>query len=293
MRRISVLTTCATISLASFAQAEVLMVSDCDGLRGIGVMAYAVTKGMSVEASTELSEVCWNQDTATFTSQEISRDLELTQDRGDLKMYQRLNGGSVSPLNEQFQVGPWEGHGGGTMPHFRWTTESSRSSEEINGADFVTTEGFLLTEAGHTPKPAIAEYPLDMVLTAKAGSLSGMVYNIFLPMQATLNLDGDTFTFDLTTYQQGMGPGNVTLDMTLNESEFGYDGGGVITMENALMAGGADMFWKTIELRLEEFAPQFSGNEIAVVANFVGEAVTFGGESQVVKFSLIGTGVAN
>lgn len=293
MRRIPTLAIIATVGHASFAQAELLVVSDCDGLRGIGVMTYAVTKGMSVEASTELSEVCWNPDTATFTSQETSRDLELTQDQGSLKMYQRLNGGTVSPLNEQFQVGPWEGHSGGTMPHFRWTTESSRNSDEINGADFVTTEGFLLTNAGYTPKPPVAEYPLDMVLTAKAGSLSGMVYNIFLPMQATLKLDGDAFTFDLTSYQQGMGPGNVVLDMTIKETDFGYDGDGVITMDNALMAGGADMFWKKIELRLEEFAPQFSGNEIAVVANFTGEATTFGGESQVVKFSLIGTGVAN
>ena len=291
--RISVFTISTAICLATSAKAELLPLADCDGTSGIGVMAYSVTKGMMVEATTELTEVCWNPETATFTGQETSRDLELTQDQGGLKMYQRLNGGAVSPLNEQFQVGPWEGHGGGTMPHFRWTTESSRSPDEINGADFVTTEGFLLTEAGYTPKPDTAEYPLDMVLTAQAGSLGGMVYNLFLPMQATLSLDGDTFAFDLTSYQQGMGPGNVTLNMSLTETDFGYDGEGIITMENALMAGGADMFWKTMELRLEEFAPQFSGNDFAFVANFVGDVITFGGESQVVRFSLLGTGVKN
>ena len=208
--RISVFTISTAICLATSAKAELLPLADCDGTSGIGVMAYSVTKGMMVEATTELTEVCWNPETATFTGQETSRDLQLTQNQGGLKMYQRLNGGAVSPLNEQFQVGPWEGHGGGTMPHFRWTTESSRSPDEINGADFVTTEGFLLTEAGYTPKPDAAEYPLDMVLTAQAGSLGGMVYNLFLPMQATLSLDGDTFAFS-TQDQVVANTGDVTI----------------------------------------------------------------------------------
>lgn len=282
----------STTLITTTTHAEPFMLPGCDGTYGLGVMTYSKTEGMAVSSVTELTEVCWNKSTATFTGQESSRDLELTQDQGGTKHYQRLNGGPVSPLNEQLRVGPWEGHGTGASPYFRWTTESSRPAAELGGYDFVTTEGFLLTEAGFTPRPQTATYPLEMVLTARGGTMSSMVYGIFLPMQATLTINGPDFTFDLTGYQQGMGPGNVMLDIAVTETDRGHEVDGGITMENALMAGGGDMFWKTMELRLEEFAPQFSGDEISIVATFVGEAVTFGGESQTVTFSLVGTGVA-
>ncbi len=200
-------------------------------------------------------------------------------------------GVAISPLNEQLRIGLWEGHNGAT-PHFRRTTESSRTPDEIIGFDFVPTEGFLPTEAGFAPTPEAAEYPLEMVLTARGATMSSMVYNMFPPMQATLTIDGPEFGFETTGYQQGMGPGNVTLDMAVTGTDRGHEVDGTITIENTLTAGGADMFWKTMELRLEEFAPQFSGDEVSFVSSWVGEAVTFGGDIQPLTFSLVGTGVA-
>lgn len=271
--------------------ADPFALPECDGVYGLAVVNYLRIEGPEVTTTSELSEICWNEATATLTtSHEASQGLELTSRQGGTALYQRLEGGTVSPENEQLEVGPWEGRPDGSMPYLRWTTESSRSREELNGNDFLTAEGFLLTAEGSTPPPAAATYGLDMKLTGVGGSIMSMVYNMFLPMHGALHIDGDALSVVLTEFMPGMGPGNVTLDLQLTETDFGYEGDAAMVMENALVAGAPDVMWKRIDLRLGEFYPQFSGTEVAFVASLVGEMESFGGGTAPVWFSLVGTG---
>ncbi|MBY8974267.1 hypothetical protein KHP62_00510 [Rhodobacteraceae bacterium NNCM2] len=281
----------ALLSLgAAPAGAEPHMVPDCSAAHGLGVVTYAKTKGMEVSAVTELSEVCWDEEAAQLTAVESSRDLELTQKQGSTNFYQRLNGGTVSAVNEQLEVGIWEGRPDGQIPYFRWTTESSRGPAELNGFDFVTISGFLTGPSGYTPKPAAARYDAEMVLTGVSGALTSMAYGLFLPMQGEVSVEGDAFSITLSGFQTGMGPGEVALDMALTETDVGFDGQGDLTMENAMIAGAPPQAWKTITVRLNEFATLYSGDEMAFVGSFGGEMVTFDGSTAPVDFTFIGSG---
>lgn len=270
--------------------AEPFLLSECDGMRGIGVVVYARTEGADVSGTTELSEICWNENTASFSSTEQSRNLELVSRQGDAAKYQRLDGGTVSALNEQLEVGPWEALTGGTFSYLRWTTESSRTRDELNGNDFVTTEGFLVGDAGFTTRPDTATYDIEMSLTGVGGSLISMVYSLFLPVQGTVQVDHDNFTISLTDFTKGMLVGDMEFDIDLTETDVGFDGTGKIVMQNELVAGAPGEMWKRLELNLEEIYPIYSGTEIAFVATFVGEMEAFGGNRAPVNFSLIGSG---
>ena len=272
------------------AAAEPFTLPECDGVRGVGVVVYAKTERAIVSSTSELSEICWNEDAATFTASEASRDLELVSRQGTSLRYQRLDGGTVSALNEQLEIGPWEAHQDGTFSYLRWTTESSRTPEELNGYDFVTTEGFLVGDAGFTPRPESAVYKVQMVLTGVGGSLTSMVYNLFLPVQGDVTVEGDALRISMTDFQKGMLVGELTFDMDLTETDVGFDGTGKIVMENELLAGGPDVMWKHLELTLEEIFPVYSGADVAFVATLVGEMESFGGDRAPVRFSLVGSG---
>lgn len=272
------------------ATAEPFMLPECDGTRGIGVVVYALNNGPNVSGVTELSEICWNETTATFTATEQSRDLELVSRQGDALKYQRLDGGTVSPLNEQLDVGPWEALSDGTFDYLRWTTEGSRTKAELNGHDFVTTEGFLVGETGFAPRPDSAIYDVEMVLTGVGGSMMSMTYNLFLPVQGTVTLEGDAFRIALTGFMRGMMVGNMQFDINLAETDVGFDGTGTIVMENELLAGAPDQMWKRMDLAIEEIFPVYSGSEIAFVAALTGTMESFGGGREQVSFSFIGSG---
>lgn len=272
------------------AMAEPFALGACDGVTGIGVLGYSKSANMTVSTVNELTEICWNEGAAQLTSREVSRDLELTQKQGSTLHYQRLDGGTVSPLNEQLQVGIWEARPGGSIPYLRWTTEGSRTPAELNGFDFAVVEGFLAGEAGQTPRPEAAVYDVEMVLTGVGAPMMSMAYGMFLPMQGTVEVDGDAFSITLTSFMPGMGPGEMQLDIGLTETDVGFDGNGTITMENGLLAGAAPTMWKRLELRVDEIAPLYSGSEMAFVASMVGEMETFDGATAPVAFAFIGSG---
>ena len=275
---------------ATHVSAEPFMLPECDGTRGIGVVVYALSNGPNVSGVTELSEICWNESTAAFTATEQSRDLELVSRQGDALKYQRLDGGTVSPLNEQLDVGPWESLPGGTFAWLRWTTESSRTRAELNGHDFVTTEGFLVGDAGFAQRPASAVFDVEMVLTGVGGSMMSMTYNMFLPAQGSVTVEGDSFQIALTDFTKGMMVGDMRFDINLAETDVGFDGIGTIVMENELLAGAPDQMWKRMELTIDEIFPVYSGSEIAFVAALTGTMETFGGGNEPVSFSFIGSG---
>ena len=272
------------------ATAEPFMLPECDGARGIGVVVYSLNKGMNVAGVTELSEICWNETTATFTATEQSRNLELVSRQGEALKYQRLDGGTVSPLNEQLEVGPWEALTGGTFDYLRWTTEGSRTKAELNGHDVVTAEEVLVGDAGFTSRPDSAVFDVEMELTGVGGSMMSMTYNLFLPVQGTVTLEGDAFRIALTDFMRGMMVGNMQFDINFAETDVGFDGTGTIVMENELLAGAPDQMWKRMELSVDEIFPVYSGSEIAFVAALTGEIETFGGGREQVSFSLIGSG---
>lgn len=291
-RRLGLVACAGVLSLSPLAgQAEPFVLQGCDGVYGIGIVGYVKNNAGNISTINETSEICWNEGTATLSSAHLaSRDLELVQRQGGMLQYQRLNGGTVSPLNERMEVGAWEAHLPLATPYVRWTTESSRSPAELNGFDFAHIEGFLLTPAGFTPEPDAATYQLEMQLTGVGAPMMSMAYNMFLPMQGALTLNGADAALTLTSYFPGMGPDNVVMNLQLARGEFGIEGTGQMTMENALLAGGAGPMWKTMALNLEEIATQFSGDEVAFVASFVGQIVTFDGQTQPVTFSLVGAG---
>ncbi len=276
--------------LSAPVQAELLPIQTCNGTYGIGTAVYYKYDGMNVTSVTELTEVCWDEATATLTSQETSMDLEKISDQGGAARYQRLNGGTVDAINEQLEVGRWGGQPDGKMPYFRWTTEGSRSPEELGGYNSVSVEGFLIGPDGFADQPKQATYDIEMQLTGVSGPLTSMAFNLFLPMQGTITLDGEAFTLDLTGHEVGMGPSNVVFENDL-DTRFGHpSGSGSLTMDNEMTAGAPPDFWKRIELNLEEMAMQFSGDEIAIVGNFVGEMENFAGTKMVVNFTLVGNG---
>ncbi len=273
------------------AQAEPSILPDCDGVYGFGIVGYSKIDGPNVATTNELSEICWNDQTATFrTAHESSRDLELTAQQGGTAKYQRLNGGTVSPENEQLQVGTWESRPDGSLPYVRWTTENSRSREELKGNDYVTAEGFLVGTASFTPKPQSAIYDVEMQITGVGGSIMSMVFNMFLPMQGEVAITGDALSVSLVSFMPNMGPGDVKLNMDLTETDVGFDGDAHLTMKNELLAGAPPMMWKKIDLRLEELATFYSGDEMAFVGSFTGEMQSFAGESSRITYSLIGSG---
>lgn len=278
------------LAFAGAATAELLPVQNCDGVYGIGTTAYTKYDGLDISATTELTEVCWNEATAVLTSQETSIDLEKVSDQGGLARYQRLNGGSVDAINEQLEVGRWGGQPDGTMPYFRWTTEGSRSPEELNGNNSVSVEGFLVGPDGFAEQPQQATYDIEMQLTGVSGPLTSMAFGLFLPMQGRVTLDGENFELVVTGHEVGMGPSNLVFESELDTRFGNPSGSGTLTMDNEMTAGAPPDFWKRIELNLEEMATQFSGNEIALVANFVGEMENFAGAKKVVNFTLVGNG---
>lgn len=245
-----------------------------------------------VESTTELSETCWDDETSSFQATEQSQNLELVSRQSDTLKYQRLDGGTVSALNEQLETGPWEALSEGTFNYLRWTTESSRNRDQLNGYDFVTTEGFLVGDEGFTARPDSATYDVEMVLTGVSGPLQSMAYNLFLPVQGTVTLDGEAFDIALTDFTKGMFVGDVKFDIGLTETDVGFDGTGSVVMENEMLAGAPGEMWKHLDLRLEEILPVYSGDEIAFVATLVGDMETFGGSRSTVHFSFIGSGAS-
>lgn len=274
---------------ASFA--EPFLLRDCDGVRGIGIVGYAKSEGPNVAVVNEISEICWTEENAVLrSSHETSRDLVLTQNQGGISHYQRLNGGSVSPLNEQLQVGAWESQPEGSSPYIRWTTEGSRTREELKGYDYVTIEGFLLGEDGFAEQPATATYDVEMQITGVGGSMSSMVFNMFLPMIGTVVIENDEVTISVTEHMPGMMVGALVTEGVLG-FEFAHPTGQMsLSMENELLAGAPPQMWKRIDLLLEDIGVQFSGSELALVGSFVGQMETFGGEKETVTFAVVGNG---
>ncbi|KPP93160.1 MAG: hypothetical protein HLUCCA08_11220 [Rhodobacteraceae bacterium HLUCCA08] len=273
------------------ALAEPFVLDGCDGTPGIAVTTYSKTNGPDVSAVTETTEVCWIEATATLISQETSRGLQPVADQGGVVQYQRLDGGTVSPLNEQLALGAWENRPEAQSPYFRWTTESSRAPDTLNGFDSVTAEGFLVSGAGFTPPPDAAVYDMEMQLTGVGGSITAMVYNLFLPMNGTATVDDGRVDVTLDGYMEGMGPQNVALSLGLADTDRGFESAGALTMDNGLMAGAPGPFWSRLDLTLDEMFPMYSGAELSFVASFSGEAVSFDGARAPVAFTLVGNGV--
>ena len=254
-------------------------------------MGYSRSDGPNVETLNEISEICWAEDKAILrASHETSRDLELTQQQGGISHYQRLNGGHVSPMNEQLQVGDWESRPNALSRYIRWTTEGSRTRDELNGYDYVTIEGFLLGNEGFAEQPSAAIYDIEMQITGVGGSMLSMVFNMFLPMTGTVALEGDQLTIAVTDHMPGMMVQSVKTDGTL-EFEFSHPTGSMkLSLENELLAGAPPQMWKRMDLDLEDVGVQFTGDEIAVVGSFSGEMEAFGGQSERVTFSFLANG---
>lgn len=279
------------LSLSATAIAEPFTLGECDGIRGIGIVGYSKSNGPDIETLNEISEICWTEETATLRSSHLtSRDLELTQNQGGISHYQRLNGGSTSPLNEQLQVGSWENRPGATSRYIRWTTEGSRTRDELNGYDYVTIEGFLLGPDEFAKQPSAATYDVEMQITGVGGSMLSMVFNMFLPMTGVVTLDGEELTIVVTGHIPGMMVGSATTDGTL---KFGFahpTGSMSLALENELLAGAPPQMWKSMDLKLEDVGAQFTGEEIAIVGSFVGEMEAFSGQKEPVTFSFLANG---